>query len=595
MTHGVAPFRTPGGLLPPPPSPRWEVSEPPDPALVDGLVAALRLPRPLCAVLAVRGYGAVGSARDHLRPLLDHLHPPSALAGAEDAVERIQRALRSGETVLVHGDYDVDGITAAALLTHWLRHLGGRVVPFVPHRLRDGYDLGEGGLTRAREVGATLLITVDSGIVAHAAVARAAAAGIDVIVTDHHTPGATLPPALAVVNPNRSDCPYPEKGLCGAGVAFKLCQLLAERAGRPMEELLPYLDLVALATVADLVPLSGENRILVRYGLRALRDTTRPGLRALLEVASVTGEVEAGQVGFRVAPRINAAGRMGDSADALDLLLSTDASASGRVAGELDRLNRLRQEEEGRTLEAALASLAQDFVPDRDHGVVLSGEGWHPGVIGIVASRVVDRIHRPVVLVALDGERGRGSARSIPGFHLYDAVSACSGHLERFGGHRQAAGMDVRRDALPAFRRAFAAEASRRLGGQELRPLLRVDSWMGLDEVSRDLVRYLPYLGPFGIGNPKPVFAARGVTLAEPPGFLKGGHLKVRLRQGGTVLEGIGFHLAGRVPPEHLEGPLDVAFQVDEDEWKGVRRTRAKLLDLRPSGWEGAPPVGSLR
>lgn len=579
-----------GGGLPPAPAPRWELSSPPDPAAVEALVESLRLPRPLCRVLVVRGHGEVEAARDHLRPRVDHLHPPGALADAPAAADRIVSALRAGETILVHGDYDVDGVAATALLTRWLRHLGGRVVPFVPHRLRDGYDLGEGGLRQAREVGATLLVTVDSGIVAHAAVARAVAAGIDVIVTDHHTPGPTLPPALAVVNPNRADCTYPTGGLCGAGVVFKLCQLLAERLGRPLEELLPLLDLVALATVADLVPLSGENRILVRYGLRALRDTTNPGLRALLAVASVSGEIEAGQVGFRVAPRINAAGRMGDSADALELLLTDDPAAAQGVAGELDRLNRQRQEEEGHTLEAALAQLSGGFVPERDHGVVLAGEGWHPGVIGIVASRVVERIHRPVVMVALEGDRGRGSARSIPGFHLYEAVAACSEHLDRFGGHRQAAGMDVRPGALGAFREAFAREASRRLSGGDLRPVLRLDAPLSLAEVDAELVRYLPYLGPFGIGNPRPAFVARGVELVGAPQVLKGEHLKVRMRQDGALLEGIGFRMAGRVPAAVLEGAaVDVAFQVEEDEWRGVRRIRARLLDLRPAGAEGNP------
>lgn len=580
--------------LPPAPAPRWEEAPPPDPAVVDGLVRDLRLPRAICAVLAVRGFGDPGAARDHLRPRVDHLHSPATLAGAGVAADRILRALDSGETILVHGDYDVDGVAAAALLTGWLGQLGGKVVPFVPHRLRDGYDLGEGGLRRAREVGATLIVTVDSGIVAHAAVARAAADGIDVIVTDHHTPGPTLPPALSVVNPNRSDCGYPARELCGAGVAFKLCQLLAERLGRPLDELLPLLDLVALATVADLVPLTGENRVLVRYGLRALQETRRPGLRALLEVSSVSGEIEAGQVGFRVAPRINAAGRMADAADALALLLSEDPVASAVTAAELDRLNRQRQEEEGRTLEEALSRLSEGFVPHRDHGVVLAGEGWHPGVIGIVASRVVERIHRPVVLVAMEGERGRGSARSIPGFHLYEAVAACSPHLERFGGHRQAAGMDVRPGALEPFREAFAREASRRLADRDLRPTLRIDAALRLDEVSGDLVRYLPYLGPFGIGNPRPVFVARGVELAVPPRILKGEHLKVRLRQEGRVLEGMGFRMARRFPAEVLGGgPLDVAFQVEEDEWQGVRRTRARLLDLRPAGPPGAPPGGS--
>jgi len=566
---------------------RWLVAPPPDPTLVSGLVRDLGLPSALCAVLVVRGFVATEDARDHLRPRLDHLHPPEGLAGVEGAVERILGAIREGEVILVHGDYDVDGISATTLLTRWLRHLGGTVVPFVPHRMRDGYDLGAGGIARAVEVGATLVITADSGIVAHGAVMDAVRKGIDVIITDHHTPSATLPAAVAVVNPNRVDCGYPEKGLSGTGVVFKLCQLLAHRSGRPPTELLPFLDLVALATIADLVPLTGENRILVRFGLRALQSTGSPGLRALLKVASVEGVVEAGQVAFRVAPRVNAAGRMGDAGDALRLLLASDELEAAALAGELDTLNRARQEEEGRTLEQALGGLSGGYSPERDFGVVLAGEGWHPGVIGIVASRIVERIHRPVVLVALNGDRGRGSARSVPGFHLYEAVAACGEHLERFGGHRQAAGMDVRADRLDAFREAFSREARRRCQGVDLRPVLRVDAQIDFQDITPDLVRFLPYLGPFGIGNPRPVFLARDVALASPPQVVKGEHLRVQMRQGDRALEGMGFRMAGRVPPEVLGGGrVDVAFQLDEDEWRGVKRVRALLQDLRPAGAE---------
>lgn len=577
--RGGAPY------LPPPPALRWESPPPADAGATSRLQASLKLPRPLCAVLVARGHGEPEAARGHLRPLLDHLHPPELLAGAPEAADRILRAIRKGETILIHGDYDVDGIAATALLARWLGRLGGRVVPFVPHRVRHGYDLGPAGVARAREVGATLLVTADSGIVAHSAVEEAARWGIDVVVTDHHTPGATLPPAVAVVNPNRADCPYPDRALSGTGVAFKLCQLLGARTGHPLEELLPLLDLVALATVADLVPLTGENRILVRYGLRAMEGCRDPGLRALMGVAGMDGAVEAGQVAFRLAPRINAAGRMADPDDALRLLLTRDPVDAEALAATLDTLNRARQEEEGRTLDQALSELSGRFVPERDRGVVLAREGWHPGVIGIVASRVVERIHRPVVLVALEGERGRGSARSVPGFHLYEALAACRDLLERFGGHRQAAGMDLRADRLPAFRDAFAREASRRLRDDQLRPVLRVDAEMELGEATPEVTRYLPYLGPFGIGNPRPVFVARGVEPAGPAKVLKGEHLRLRLRQAGCTLEGVGFRLASRIEPSLLQGgDLDVAFHLEEDEWRGVRRIRARLLDLRPSG-----------
>jgi single-stranded-DNA-specific exonuclease len=512
------------------------------------------------------------------------------MADAPRAAERLLEAVRRGETILVHGDYDVDGISGAALYTLWLQRLGGRVVPFVPHRLRDGYDFGAAGLAAARQAGASVVLTADCGTVAHAWTSEAGRLGLDVIVTDHHTPDPTLPPAFAVLNPNREDCPYPEKGLCGTGVAFKLCQLLARERGVDFEELVPHLDLVALATIADLVPLTGENRTLARYGLRALERTGKPGLRALLEVTGTEGRVDAGKVGFVLAPRINAIGRLGDAAEGLRLLLGEDPGEARRLAERLDRVNRERQEEDRKTLDEALEMIAGEG--DLEHGLVLAREGWHPGVIGIVASRVVERIHRPVVLVALDGDKGRGSGRSIPGFHLHEALVACSRHLGRFGGHRMAAGMDVEKSALPAFRTAFEEEARLRLQGMDLRPTLRADLELAPGDATLGLCKLLPHLGPHGIGNPRPVFLGRGLELAAPAEILKERHLRLRLSGGGQRLDAIGFGLAERVPPSVLEGPLDVLFHLEADEYRGEERVRAKLLDVRaaaPGALELAP------
>jgi single-stranded-DNA-specific exonuclease len=561
----------------PHPEHRWIQPDAPARDDVALLARELHLPHALCALLVTRGVREVEAAKRHLRPLLAHLHPPELLAGAADAADRLLQAIARGETILVHGDYDVDGICGAALYTFWLRRLGARVVPFVPHRLRDGYDFSGAGLQRAAEAGATVILTADCGTVAHSWLAEARARGLDVIVTDHHTPGPTLPPALAVVNPARPDCPYPEKSLCGTGVAFKLCQLLAERSGIALDELLPHLDLVALATVADLVSLEGENRVLVRY--------TKPGLRALLEVTGMAGrEVEAGKVGFVLAPRINAAGRMADAAEGLKLLLTEDEGEANVLAKRLDDVNRDRQQEDRRTLTEALALLSERFEPDRDYGVVLAADGWHPGVIGIVASRVVERIHRPVILIALDGERGRGSGRSIPGFHLHDAISACSSHLVRFGGHRQAAGLDVRREDLPAFQEAFEREAKRRLEGVELRPTIRIDLEISPREATLSLLERLRYLGPHGMGNPRPVFIGRGLTLDRPAKVVGSGHLRLRLRGDGRRLEGIGFRMAERLSPDELgQGPLDVVFTLQADEYRGEVRVQARFLDVRPS------------
>lgn len=569
-------------------SPLWIPPEAPDPVRVAALAAELDLDPTLCALLVRRGFGAGEDARHFLRPLLEHLHPPALLPDAGPAADRILRAVRAGERILVHGDYDVDGICATALLTRFLTGTGARVTGFVPHRLRDGYDFGEAGLAAAQTAGATLIVTADCGILAGPWVARAAAEGIDVVVTDHHLPGPELPPAVAVVDPARPDSRYPERILCGAGVAWKLCQLVAERAGLDREVLLPLLDLVAVATVADLVPLEGENRVLVRFGLRALARTDKPGLRALLRVSGLDeGPLEAGRVGFALAPRINAVGRMGDAARGLRLLLTDDPDEADELARVLDDENRVRQAEDRRTLDEALELLGTSFEPERDYGVVLAGQGWHPGVIGIAASRVVERIHRPVVMVALDGERGRGSARSIPGFHLHEAITACSEHLERFGGHAQAAGMDIAAASLPAFRAAFAAEARRRLEGEELRPRLRIDLELPDREVEFRLLEMLQYVGPHGMGNPRPVFLLRGAR-AEGARVVGKSHLRVRLRKGSVRLEGIGFGLAERFPPGAIgSDPVDAVLQLLLDRWRGQLRIQARLLDLRPA--ESAP------
>ena len=579
-----------------PPEPRWVLPEqPPPPELVQHLARGLRLPEALCGVLVSRGITTEDGAKRRLRPLLEHLHPPEGLQDATRAVARLLDAKVRGETILVHGDYDVDGVAAVALYTLWMRRLGHRVVPFVPHRLRDGYDLGEAGIEEAERVGARVLLTADCGVVAHRWVEEASRRGIDVLVTDHHTPGATLPPAYAVVDPNRFDCTYPEKGLCGTAIAFKICQLMGRECGVEFAELLPHLDLVALATVADLVPLAGENRTLVRFGLRALATTAKPGLQALMQLTGTSpSSLTPGKIGFVLAPRLNAAGRLGESRDALDLLLATEPDEASRLATRLDELNHLRKDEDRRTLDAALEALPRVYEPARRCGVVLDAEGWHPGVIGIVASRLVELIHRPTVLVAIDGTTGRGSGRSIPGFQLYDTLVDCSEHLVRFGGHAQAAGLEIQREAIPAFRAAFEEASRSRMEGMELRPRIRADLELRPEDASVELCRFLPYLGPHGIGNPRPIFVGRRLELAGPARVVGKGHLKLRLRSGKGVMDAIGFGLAERgVPPALDAGTVDVLFHLQIDEYMGRNRVQASILGMRaasPAVESGAVP-----
>jgi single-stranded-DNA-specific exonuclease len=572
----------------PPLANRWVARYPvePEPTALATLERELKLPPVLCRMLAQRGLTDPAAARQHLRPRLDTLHDPLGLADMDLAVTRIGLALQKGERILVHGDYDVDGICCAALYTRVLRALGGRVDTFVPHRLTDGYDLSQAGVRRAVECGAGLILTGDCGIVAHEAVAAAAAVGVDVVITDHHTPGAELPRAVAVVNPNRADCGYPEKGLAGAGVAYKLCQALVAAHGLDREALLWHLDLVALATIADLAPLRGENRVLAHYGLRVLAQTRNLGLAALIESAGIDpGQgISAGQVSHVLAPRLNAVGRLGAAQRGVRLLLSESGAEAEALARESADENRARQTLDRDTLQAALADLEQWYDPARDYGLVLAGEGWHPGVIGIVASRVVELVHRPVVMVAMDrtAERGRGSARSIPRFDLYAAVHACGALLERYGGHHQAAGMDVRLERLDEFRAMFNDYARRTLAPEDLQPELKVDQELPLAAANASLLGLLRHFGPFGIGNPAPVFVSRRVRVLGYPREVGDGHIKLRLHQDGAELEAIGFRLAERLRElDVTRGPIDVAFQLQENHWNGRSELQARLVDLR--------------
>lgn len=531
---------------------------------VDRLHDLTRFPPPLCELLVRRGFAADGRTTRFLRPRLEHLHPPRDLPGIDAAVERISEAIASRQRILVHGDYDVDGMTGAALLALALRELGADAIPFVPHRARDGYDLGEAGVDAAVERGARLIVTVDCGISAHAGVERAARAGLDVIVTDHHRPGPELPPAVAVINPNRTDSAYPYRSLAGVGVAFKLVQALFGRAGLEGGRLNRYLDLVALGTVADQAPLTGENRVLVRYGLRVLARTRRQGLRSLLREARVGrwAEVDASDIGFRVAPRLNSAGRVGDAVEGLELLLADDPLEADRLARRLERHNELRRETDRAVVRDARALLSERFDPERDPVLVLWGEGWHPGVLGIAASRLVDELHRPVVLVGLEGERGRGSARSVPGFHLYRALDACSDLFERFGGHEMAAGFDVRRERLGALRDRLRAVAAERFEPPPGGPGLDIDLALDLGMLDDAFLRGFGHLEPFGTGHASPRFLVRGARLrmARAVG-IDGRHLRARLDDGTGELDAIAFGHGARV--EDAPGArYEVAFEL---------------------------------
>ncbi len=563
---------------------RWAVAAPPDPGLTTALADQLHIPEPLAAILVQRGLTAPERAKAFLRPGLERLSDPLAWLDMQHAVELVARAVRAATPILVHGDYDVDGQCAAALLTRVLRSVGAQVQAFVPHRLRDGYDFGAAGLREAQRMRAGLVITCDCGITAVAAVRAAREAGIDVIVTDHHLPGDELPPASAVLDPRRPACPSQDKDLCGAGVAFKLAQALMPALGQSSNLPLHFLDYVALATVADVVPLTGENRILVRHGLKMLADSRWTGLRALVEAAGLAGRpIKAGHVGFILAPRLNAAGRIGEPAEGLRLLLADDPTEAAAIARELETLNARRQELDQRILDDAV-ELAEATLRPEDRALVLAADGWHPGVIGIVASRLVERYGRPTFLIGWEegGDTGRGSGRSIVGFDLHEALRRVGAHLEKYGGHTMAAGLTIRRQRYEAFRVAFLDVAGELLGPDDLVPAQRVDLELPLGLVSAELERLMRYLEPCGPGNPAPVFGVRG---ARAVGARRVGanHLRFTLDDGSGVLPAIGFRWADVVPDAWLAHPLDVAFRLERDEWEGRTTLQARVASLAPS------------
>ncbi len=556
-----------------------------DGAAAERLAGALSL-HPLAArVLASRGLAEPERAERFLAVRLADLPDPFTMRGMEAAVSRLVRALDANERIACYGDYDVDGVTSTVLLAGFLRAAGGDVVTYTPHRLVEGYGLNAAAVGKLAERGVRLIVTLDCGITSVAEVQEAARLGMDVVLVDHHTVPVELPAAAAILNPNRPGCDYPSKHLAAVGVTFNLAMALRKRlremgrwsAARPEPNLRQALDLVALGTVADVVPLVEVNRILVRWGLEELARSRRPGIRALKRVAGVAeGQpVSAGQVGFRLAPRINAAGRLDDAGRGVRLLLGDDPAMAAALAEELDGENRSRQEIERRMLEEAVADAAGS-VARGARGLVLAREGWHPGVVGIVASRVVERFHRPAVLVGVAAGVGKGSGRSIEGFHLYDALDACRSHLSRFGGHRHAAGVTVEPAELPAFRESFERYAAERLREEDLVPRCRIEGWVAAGDLGERAALDLQRLAPFGAGHTEPLFGLRarpGQARAVGAG---GVHLKVALAPG---LDAIGFSLGDRI--DLCGSDVEAAVSLGFDEWDGTRRLQLRIRDLR--------------
>ncbi len=570
------------------PPARWILPDEPDPSVVRALSAELQLPEPICRLLALRGH-EIESAKRYLRPRLDQLLPPSQLLDLDRAVERLVLAIERHETILVHGDYDVDGMCSTTLLTRSMRLLGATVVPFIPERLVDGYDLGDAGVRAARAAGATVVVTCDCGTSAVTPVATLQSEGIDVIISDHHLPGGDLPNAFAVLNPKRAGCGSEDKDLAAVGVAFKLALALTRRLGGNENPVLGMLDLVALATIADIAPLRGENRVFARYGLRMLAETQNVGLRALLRATGLDNKpITAGRVGFILAPRLNAVGRLGKALRGVELLMSTDEHAANVIARELEELNAHRQELDRQVLDEARAKvMALDL--DDTFGIVLAGEydantgrGWHPGVIGIVASRVVEEFGRPAILIGLDGDDGKGSGRSISRFDLHQGIGRCKHLLKRFGGHYSAAGVSIAREHVSEFAACFNESARSVLSREDLIPELRVDIEVSLAELTPEFESLMRHLEPCGMGNPAPMLVTRGARLAGAPRTVGQTGLKLRVQLGnGNTIDALGWSLGPRISEIDVTRPLDLAFRLERDEYQGASRLQLRLVDFK--------------
>jgi single-stranded-DNA-specific exonuclease len=555
-------------------------------AQASALAAALDLHPTVARLLCLRGLDSPELADRFLNPSLDHLHDPFRLADMDRAVARIEQALGHGERIAIHGDYDVDGITSTVILRRALELLGGSVVHFIPERIRDGYGLQPAAIDRLHADGVRLIVSVDCGIRGADAARRARELGLDLIITDHHEPDGTLPSALAVINPKRHDCSYPDKYLAGVGVALKLVQALCTRAGK-VKWLPAFVKVAAVGTLADVVPLVGENRVIARLGLASLtRGPHTIGLRALLEASGLIGKtIDSYQVAFILAPRVNAAGRMSTPDIATRLLLATDEAMGQEaraLAQQLNDENLRRQQEESDLVTQARTAIESDPAVGAHNVLVVGGEGWHRGVIGIAASKLVDTYHKPAIVFSIDGDVAHGSCRSIPDFDMLGALEQCADLLAKFGGHKQAAGLTMEAAHVSEFRARINAHADAVLEPDQLRPRLRIDGPLSLKAITPDLVRGLDAMGPFGLANPRPIFHAGPVEIVDGPTPLKERHLRMTFSQDGRKFRAIAWRAAEQT--EFLErnrSGVDLAFSLDRNEYQGETYLQLSVADIK--------------
>ena len=565
---------------------RWIIPNP-DPVKVNPLMEQFQVPKIIAQVLINRGLDNKNHAKSFFSPDLSNLYNPFLMKNMDIAVDRVIANIKSKTPIFIFGDYDVDGTTGASLLSIGLISLGATIETYIPNRVKEGYGVSELGIDKAKKFGADLFITCDCGINAINRVNYANEKEIDVIITDHHIPGEALPNAFAILNPKQADCMYPFKGLCGGGVALKLLMGIGQKLNASFDLIVDLMDLVSLGTSADLVPMIDENRIIVHYGLQTLRTTLRPGLRELLKVANIdlARELTVTQVVFHIAPRINAAGRLGDANRSVKLLTTTDHSLAEQLAVELDKENKTRQTIQKSVVNDALLQVNCEVDLEKDKAIVLGSKGWHQGVVGIVASKVKETFNRPTIIISFDEEgNGKGSARSIKGLDLYKALSASSKFLDTFGGHAMAGGLSIHESKLDEFKKLFFTYVDKALSQDDLESSLILDGEVSLADINNKFLDFLKKLGPYGPGNMRPKFALMKVQVVGNPKVIgNGDHIRFQVRQKHSTIDVVGFGLSEHYQDLIIGEPIDIAGVVETNLWKGKESIQFNARDIRLS------------
>jgi len=563
----------------------WHFSNP-EPKLVNQLKKEFKSSEIIARVLANRGIKSVESSRDFFIPQLNHLNDPFKMQGMDIATNRIISNINLSKPILIYGDYDVDGTTGAAMLYLAITELGGKVTPYIPNREKEGYGLSKTGIDKAKELDINLIVTCDCGINAFEPIEYANSLKIDVIITDHHIPDKTLPNAFAVLNPKRADCEYPFKDLCGGGVAFKLACAISEKLGKPANLMYNYLDLVTLGTCADMVAIKDENRAIVKKGLKLLSNGTKPGVNALLKLVGLDGKsISVGQLVFGVAPKINAAGRLGDANRSVELLTTNDKQRAKSLANELLQENHNRQIIQQEVVDAAFNMIHANVDLRTERAIVLAGKEWHPGVIGIVASKVKEEFYRPTVIISYDKNGiGKGSARGISGLDLYEALAASSKHLIDFGGHAMAAGLTVNEESFERFKEEFTKYVNNTIDDEQLIPSIKLEGILKLKDINSRFIDFLDKLAPYGPGNMRPSFASKRVEVVGNPRVIgNGDHIIFKVRQSQKVISVIGFNMSQHYEKLIKGRPVDLAYVVEKNEWQGRESVQLNVRDIKMS------------